>query len=105
MALKNCVRLSITLNKETLAELDRRARKIACPRSVYIATALHAKWQQEDNFANMPMLMNTMSDMARVIDELKADPELRARANADPRIQKQIASLPDENGSSSSGQN
>lgn len=92
---KNCTRISVTLNNEILAELDRRAEALACPRSVYIATALKQKWQQEDNLANMPMMLSTLGNMVRVIEELKADPELLAKAKADPMLLQDLADLPD----------
>lgn len=92
---KNCTRISVTLNNEILAELDRRAEALACPRSVYIATALKQKWQQDDNLANMPAMLSTFRDMVRVVDEIKGDPDLFAKAKADPALLQSLAKLPD----------
>lgn len=71
--IKNCTRLTISLNNEVLAELDRRAEELACPRSVYIAMALRQKWQTEDNMARMPAMMATLGNAIRVIEEHKSD--------------------------------
>lgn len=93
---KNCTRISVTLNNEILAELDRRAEALACPRSVYIATALKQKWQTEDNMANMPVMLATLGNAVRVIDELKADPALLEKAKSDPRLIAEFADKPTE---------
>lgn len=74
--IKNCTRLTISLNNDVLAELDRRAEQLACPRSVYIAMALRQKWQTEDNMANMPAMMATLGNAIRVIEECKSDPAM-----------------------------
>lgn len=93
--MKNCTRISVSLNNDILAELDRRAEELACPRSVYIAMALKQKWQTEDNAKNLPMMLSTLGNTVRVIEELKNDPELLARAKADPMLLQDLADLPD----------
>ena len=80
--IKNCTRLTISLNNDVLAELDRRAEQLACPRSVYIATALRQKWQSEDSMANMPAMLATLGSCVRVIDELKNDPAMLDRLSS-----------------------
>lgn len=79
--LKNCTRISVSLNNDVLAELDRRAEQLACPRSVYIAIALRQKWQTEDNMANMPAMMTTLGNAVRIIEEYKSDPAMNDRLN------------------------
>lgn len=93
--IKNCTRVTISLNNDILAELDRRAEEMACPRSVYIAMALKQKWLTEDNTKNLPMMLSTLGNVVRVIDELKNDPELMARVKADPLLLQDLADLPD----------
>lgn len=93
---KNCTRISVTLNNEILAELDRRAEALACPRSVYIATALKQKWQTEDNMANMPAMLATLGNAIRVIEELKADPAQLEKLKADPLLLFDLADLPNK---------
>lgn len=93
--IKNCTRVTISLNNDILAELDRRAEEMACPRSVYIAMALKQKWLTEDNTKNMPMMLSTLGNAVRVIEELKNDPELMARAKADSMLLQDLADLPD----------
>lgn len=74
--IKNCTRLTISLNNDVLAELDRRAEQLACPRSVYIAIALRQKWQTEDNMANMPAMLSTLGNAVRFLEESKNNPSL-----------------------------
>lgn len=93
--IKNCTRVTISLNNDILAELDRRAEEMACPRSVYIAMALKQKWLTEDNTKNLPMMLSTLGNAVRVIEELKNDPELMARAKADPLLLQDLADLLD----------
>ena len=94
--LKNCTRISVTLNNDILAELDRRAEALACPRSVYIAMALRQKWQSEDNMANMPAMLATLGNAIRVIDELKADPAQLEKLKAEPLLLSDLAAMPEK---------
>ena len=93
--LKNCTRISVTLNNDILAELDRRAEQLACPRSVYIATALRPKWQSEDSMANMPAMLATLGSCVRVIDELKNDPAMLDRLSSS-KLLSDIVPMPAE---------
>lgn len=93
--IKNCTRLTISLNNDVLAELDRRAEQLACPRSVYIAMALRQKWQTEDNMANMPAMMATLGNAIRVIEECKSDPAMMDRLS-DSKLLSSILPMPAE---------
>lgn len=92
--LKTCTRLTISLNNEVLAELDRKAEEMGCPRSVYITMALKQKWQTEENAKNLPLMLSTLGNAVRVIEEMKNDPELMAKAKADPMLLSDLADLP-----------
>lgn len=88
-------RLNISLNENIIAELDRRCAETGCPRSVYIAMALKAKWQQEDQIKQMPMMYGALSRVAQVIEECKSDPAMLEKLKSDPKLLEYLAHLPD----------
>lgn len=71
---KACTRVTISLNDEVLAELDKRCEELDCPRSVYISLALKAKWQSEENMKNVPAMLAMMGELAGAMNKLSELP-------------------------------
>lgn len=98
MASKNCkgvTRITVSINDNVLAELDRKAEEMGCGRSMYIAMALKQRWQQEDSMKNMPMMYTTLAKAVQLIDEVKSDPAMLEKLRSDPLLLEDLANFPD----------
>lgn len=98
MASKDCkgvTRITVSINDNVLAELDRKAEEMGCNRSMYIAMALKQKWSQEESMKNMPMMYSALSRAVQLMEEMKADPAMLERMRIDPKLLEDLAHLPD----------